>query len=89
MDTPLTTGKTISISGGDLPGKFIFAQGHFHWGNSSNVGSEHLIGGKAFPLELHLVHYNSKYLTLKEALRHKDGLAVVGIFYELSAENNN
>lgn len=84
----LTTGKPLSISGADLPGKFIFAQGHFHWGNRSNVGSEHLIGGRAFPLELHLVHYNSKYLTLQEALKHKDGLAVVAVLYELSSENN-
>ena len=24
-------------------------------------GSEHQIGGRPFPLELHLVHFNSKY----------------------------
>eukprot|EP00092_Neocalanus_flemingeri_P012021 GFUD01012958.1.p1 GENE.GFUD01012958.1~~GFUD01012958.1.p1 ORF type:complete len:713 (+),score=131.48 GFUD01012958.1:34-2139(+) len=84
----MTMNKTISISGGGLPGKFIFAQGHFHWGNNSNVGSEHLIGGRAFPLELHLVHYNSKYLTLQEAVRHKDGLAVVAILFELTDEDN-
>ena len=80
--------ETISISGASLPGKFIFAQGHFHWGNKSSVGSEHLIRGKAFPLELHLVHFNSKYLTIKEALKYKDGLAVVAVLYELSEEDN-
>lgn len=84
----MTAGKPISLSGGNLTGKFIFAQGHFHWGNSSSVGSEHLIGGRAFPLELHLVHYNSKYLTIQEALKHKDGLAVVAVLYELSGEDN-
>jgi len=80
--------ETISISGASLPGKFIFAQGHFHWGNKTSVGSEHLVRGRAFPLELHLVHFNSKYLTIKEALKYKDGLAVVAVLYELSAEDN-
>merc|ERR1719357_2118982 len=77
-----------SVSGGGLPGNFIFAQGHFHWGNSSMVGSEHLVGGRAFPLELHLVHYNSKYGTIGEALKYKDGLAVIGIMHEISDVDN-
>ena len=76
------------MSGADLPGKFIFAQGHFHWGNKSSVGSEHTVGGKRFPLELHLVHYNSKYLTIKEALKYGDGLAVLSVLFEISEEDN-
>lgn len=28
-----------------MPGTFRFAQVHFHWGNSSDRGSEHLING--------------------------------------------
>ena len=29
-------------------------------------GSEHQIGGRPFPLELHLVHFNSKYEEIGE-----------------------
>jgi len=77
-----------SVTGGGLPGKFVFAQAHFHWGNTSHVGSEHLIGGEAFPLELHLVHFNSKYGTIGEALKYPDGLAVIGIMHEVSGKDN-
>ena len=31
-------------------------------------GSEHQIGGRPFPLELHLVHFNSKYGEIGENL---------------------
>ena len=48
------------ISGGGLNGTYQFAQLHFHWGNSENKGSEHIIEGKAFPMEVHLVHFNKK-----------------------------
>ena len=74
--------------GGGLKDKYIFAQLHLHWGNRSQVGSEHLVGGHAFPMELHLVHYNSKYSSLGEAAAHPDGLAVVGVLHRLSAEDN-
>ena len=39
-------------------------------------------------MELHLVHYNSKYSDLGEAVKHEDGLAVVGILHHLSAEDS-
>lgn len=84
----MTSGDSIKIADGDLPGKFIFAQGHFHWGNTSDLGSEHKIAGKAFPLELHLVHFNSKYSKLQEALKHQDGLAVLSIMFQVSSDDN-
>ena len=77
-----------TVTGGGLPGHFIFAQGHLHWGNSSGVGSEHLVGGKGFPLEIHLVHFNSKYVTIGESLKHEDGLAVIGVMHKLSNKDN-
>ena len=52
--------RTPTMSAGGLPGEFVFAQAHFHWGGASDRGSEHLVGGLGFPLELHLVHYNTK-----------------------------
>ena len=37
---------------------------------------------------MHLVHYNSKYSDIGEAVGHEDGLAVIGIFFEVSSSDN-
>lgn len=50
----------VSISGGGLPGKYNFAQMHFHWGKNDNEGSEHMIGNKFYPAEVNLKY--SSYL---------------------------
>ena len=34
-------------------------------------------------MEIHLVHYNTKYGSVMEAIKHEDGLAVLGIFYQV------
>ena len=45
---------------GELDDTFELVQLHFHWGDSKTQGSEHKIEGKAFPMEMHLVHFNQK-----------------------------
>ena len=60
---------------------------HWHWGSDSTQGSEHTLDGAMSPIEIHLVHVNSKY-DLATALTKSDGLAVLGVFYEISAEDN-
>ena len=59
----LRVGQTTipTLSGGGLPARYQFAGLHFHWGSESNEGSEHTVEGQAYPLELHLVHFNSEY----------------------------
>ena len=58
--------KPPLISGGGLKrtptwnGGYEFAELQFHWGDSENKGSEHQIDGKSFPMEAHLVHFNTK-----------------------------
>lgn len=76
------------IEGANLPGRFQFAQLHFHWGANSSRGAEHTFRGFQFPLELHLVHFNVKYGSASEAMKYKDGLAVIGIYYEVSPTPN-
>lgn len=76
------------ITGGGLPDYFIFDSLHFHWGKDNSWGSEHTIGGRRYPLEMHLVHYNSKYGTKEHAAINPDGLAVVGILFQLSEKDN-
>ena len=73
--------------------RFNFLQLHWHWGSDSSKGSEHTLDGKEFPIEIHLVHVNTKYLNddgspSVENLNQPDGLAVLGVFYEISEEDN-
>ena len=35
-------------------------------------------------MEMHLVHYNIKYPDISTALDFKDGLAVLGVFFEVN-----
>ena len=78
----------LTLSGGllDKKEKYKLAQLHFHWGNNSGQGSEHTISGYQYPLEMHLVHINRKYVNKDSTdyLSNKNGLAVVGIFFEVN-----
>ena len=76
--------------GASLRNSYNFEQLHFHWGNNSNQGSEHEIDGKSYPLEMHLVHYSSKYKSVSDAVKdnRKDGLAVISVLFELSKHDN-
>ena len=42
----------MMISGTGLDGTYKAAQFHFHWGNDNNRGSENLINGRAYPMEV-------------------------------------
>jgi len=84
----ITADKLPTMEKGGLPGKFVFLQLHFHWGPNGNEGSEHTIDNKKYPLEVHLVHYNMKYPNISEAIKHKDGLAVLGFVYTVGPKNS-
>lgn len=58
-----SNGLPATFSGGVLPedNKFIVDGAHFHWGPTDCSGSEHLIDGKQYSLEMHIVSFNSKY----------------------------
>ena len=73
-----------------LPNLYYIEQLHFHWGKHSNLGSEHTIDNKRYPLEMHLVHYNSKYNNVSEAIEgnERNGLAVISVLFEISKEDN-
>jgi carbonic anhydrase len=54
------------------------------------VGSEHTVDGKEYSGELHLVHWNkTKYGSFAEALGQPDGLAVLGVFLQVRANEIN
>lgn len=73
-----------TISGGPLRGTYEFSQFHFHWGDNDTVGSEDLIDGRSFPMELHMVFFNKQYLDTKHAMQYSDGLCVLAFFYDVS-----
>ncbi|XP_076364076.1 carbonic anhydrase 6-like isoform X2 [Tachypleus tridentatus] len=68
------------IKNGGLEGNYKFQQLHFHWGNEDSMGSEHTVDDKTYCMEMHLVHYNSKYRS-DEAIKYPDGLAVVAVLF--------
>jgi carbonic anhydrase len=76
----------LSIKGAGLSGDYILEQFHFHWGPNNSEGSEHLLNGKAFSMELHLVHRKSEFANVSEALKEAGGVAVIGVFVEVVDE---
>ncbi|XP_053670351.1 carbonic anhydrase 7-like [Anopheles nili] len=82
--TPQWSGRTRPMMrGGPLRTTYFFEQLHFHWGPNATEGSEHMINGRQFPLEVHLVFYNGLYGSFDAAKTEVDGLAVVGFLYEV------
>ncbi|CAL8261901.1 unnamed protein product [Merluccius merluccius] len=72
-----------------LPHRYSAAQLHFHWGSTNApTGSEHLVNGKRFAAEMHIVHFNSdKYANVSMAVDKSDGLAVLGVLVEVGEFN--
>uniref|UniRef100_A0A147BEV1 Carbonic anhydrase n=1 Tax=Ixodes ricinus TaxID=34613 RepID=A0A147BEV1_IXORI len=68
---------------------FRFLQFHFHWGNSSARGSEHVVDDNSYSMEMHLVHMNTKYTSVEQASKHGDGLAVVAVLFKVVREEDN
>ena len=40
-------------------------------------------------MEVHVVHYNSKYGSFTEAQNHKDGLSVIAILFDILPQRNS
>ncbi|CAL4131801.1 unnamed protein product, partial [Meganyctiphanes norvegica] len=69
------------VTGGHLGSEYTLSGFHFHWGSLDCRGSEHLIDGRRYPLEMHLVHYKSAYGNISNAINYSDGLAVLGVLF--------
>ncbi|XP_053135028.1 carbonic anhydrase 15-like isoform X2 [Hemicordylus capensis] len=82
--------EQINITKGGLRDIYRALQFHFHWGDLNRNGSEHAIDGHRYPMELHLVHVNTKYKTINEAKGHPNGFAVLSFLFKVSeADNTN
>ncbi|KAK0054952.1 bromodomain-containing protein [Biomphalaria pfeifferi] len=82
------SGEDLRVRGGGLQGVYKTAEFHFHWGSTDDLGSEHALDGIKFPLEMHVVNYAEKYGTIKQAMNKPDGLAVLGVLFQLSEVDN-
>ncbi len=59
-------------------GLYAFKQFHFHWGECHGQGSEHLVDGQQYDLEIHFVH--KKLSETRHPAAACDGLAVLAVF---------
>ena len=82
----------LYLQGGGLQDTYQLLQGHLHWGSEHNKGSEHTIDGYAAPMELHLVHFNTKYgKTASEAIASGkyNALAVLSVMFNVKERDDN
>lgn len=78
------------VSGTGMDGDtFQFNQLHFHWhATDDRQGSEHAIDGHRTALEMHMVHFNTKYGDMATAASKEDGLAVLGVLFDVEERDN-
>ncbi|XP_062622193.1 carbonic anhydrase-like [Saccostrea cucullata] len=85
----LEDNASVMVSGGGLVhSTYKVAQFHFHWGSNNTKGSEHTYNGMSYPMELHIVTYDSRYNNVNEAADKHAGLAVLGFFFEINDDAN-
>ncbi|XP_071102281.1 carbonic anhydrase 2-like [Haliotis cracherodii] len=63
--------------------EYVLHSVHFH------SPSEHLVNGKRYDGELHMVHFKKEYGNLHDAVDKEDGLAVIGVFLKVSNESHD
>jgi carbonic anhydrase len=77
------------VSGGPLgDSEYVFHQYHFHWGPTDQLGSEFMMNGKRYPLEMHIVFWNQDYHNFEDALDYFDGLCVLSFLFEVTTNDN-
>ncbi|XP_067941828.1 carbonic anhydrase 2-like [Watersipora subatra] len=83
----VTPGKH-TLLGGNLQEAYELVQFHIHFSNEQKHGCEHTIDGKSHHAEIHFVHYKKSYGSFGAAVKHGDGLAVVGAFLDVTSDGN-
>jgi len=76
---------------GLLSGTYRVGQLHWHWGLIDTLGSEHTVDHRSYPGEMHVVHYNTKFGSVAEAVSsgEEDALCVVGFFLQIGHNPNS
>lgn len=55
--------------------------GHFHWGTKDKPGAEHLVDGKQYKADLHMVHFATD-VDPEKVMETPDAILVIGVFIE-------
>lgn len=80
--------EEVEVAGGGLPATYSTAQLHFHWGDTEHhPGSEHLVDGHRYPMEMHIVSLK-KGLTTEQAIADPEGIAVLGFFINATEDGS-
>ncbi|KAK5637790.1 hypothetical protein RI129_000026 [Pyrocoelia pectoralis] len=77
----VTHTEPLQLSSGTLSIPYKFEQLHFHWGENDGIGSEHLVNGFQYPMEMHLVHSQN-------VRKDIDNLAVVAFLFRVMPTPN-
>ncbi|XP_021366077.1 carbonic anhydrase-related protein 10-like [Mizuhopecten yessoensis] len=79
----------FTFTGGPLSYDYIVYEIKIHLGNSDRVGSEHTVGGNAFPMEIQIVGYNGElYTNASQALLSPHGLAAISVMAMVTESGN-
>ncbi|XP_061395727.1 carbonic anhydrase 2-like, partial [Musca vetustissima] len=80
--TETVDGRIPTITGGILKGTYEAVGVHFHWGGPGSKGSEHIIDGRQFDVEMHIVHRKTTFATMEEATQSPYGIVVLGVMFK-------
>ncbi|CAD6194757.1 unnamed protein product [Caenorhabditis auriculariae] len=61
---------------------------NFHWATEPMNGSEHTIGGVGYAGEMHLIHRNTRFASMADALKQPKGVLSFAIFLNESHDDN-
>ncbi|XP_046354462.2 carbonic anhydrase-related protein-like isoform X1 [Haliotis rufescens] len=78
------------LSGGPLShgSEYELGEIRFHWGRDDSRGSEHTVNNKAFPMEVQLIHWNTRHQDNQEdALGRPGGVVIVSLFTQVGREH--
>nr|KAG5709279.1 hypothetical protein BaRGS_018031 [Batillaria attramentaria] len=77
------------MSGGPLSYTYRVQYVKLHFGRVDQIGSEHTVGGRPFPLELQFLAYNHDiYSNFTEASKSAHGIAAVAVFGAIGDKTN-
>ncbi|KAI9584682.1 hypothetical protein GQX74_006577 [Glossina fuscipes] len=76
-------GERPFITGGILEDTYVVEQTHFHWGSATRKGSEHMLNGHRYDMEMHIVHHNGKYANVNTARNFENGIAVIAVLFKI------
>ncbi|KAK0060634.1 carbonic anhydrase-related protein 10, partial [Biomphalaria pfeifferi] len=84
-----TENQPFAFTGGPL--SYTYRANHIklHFGKIDQLGSEHTVGGRPFPMELQIYGYNAElYSTFKDAQMSSHGVATLAIFGIIGEHSN-